>query len=152
VLVEPAGAAAVAAVATGKVASAGRRVAVLVCGANLDPDLAAQAVSGALAERGETGEIRLRDHARGPPPKNRNRFHLSQVLAPFLVETRTRARMRELVSDEKLTVFAVRFAARSAWSAVSAPVDRQAEREAVLQERVAAGGRGQALPREGVAA
>jgi threonine dehydratase len=43
-LVEPAGAAAVAAVAGGQVATAGKRVAVLVCGANLDPAMAAVAL------------------------------------------------------------------------------------------------------------
>ena len=44
VLVEPAGAAAVAAVAGGHVESAGKRVGVLVCGANLDTALAAEAL------------------------------------------------------------------------------------------------------------
>lgn len=44
VLVEPAGAAAVAAVAGGHVDAAGKRVAVLVCGANLDTALAAEAL------------------------------------------------------------------------------------------------------------
>ena len=43
-LVEPAGAAAVAAVAGGHVATAGKRVAVLVCGANFDPAMAAEAL------------------------------------------------------------------------------------------------------------
>ncbi len=43
-LVEPAGAAAVAAVAGGHVATAGKRVAVLVCGANFDPSMAAEAL------------------------------------------------------------------------------------------------------------
>lgn len=43
-LVEPAGAAAVAAVAGGHVATAGKRVAVLVCGANFDPGMAAAAL------------------------------------------------------------------------------------------------------------
>jgi threonine dehydratase len=43
-LVEPAGAAALAAVTTGRVASEGLRVAVLVCGANLDPALAVAAM------------------------------------------------------------------------------------------------------------
>jgi threonine dehydratase len=43
-LVEPAGAAALAAVTTGRVASDGLRVAVLVCGANLDPALAVAAL------------------------------------------------------------------------------------------------------------
>jgi threonine dehydratase len=43
-LVEPAGAAAVAAVAGGQVETRGRRVAVLVCGANFDPALAAEAL------------------------------------------------------------------------------------------------------------
>jgi threonine dehydratase len=45
VLVEPAGAAAVAAVKTGRVPPAGKRVAVLVCGANLDVALAAAALA-----------------------------------------------------------------------------------------------------------
>ena len=44
-LVEPAGAAAVAAVAGGHVATAGQRVAVLVCGANFDPAMAAAALA-----------------------------------------------------------------------------------------------------------
>jgi threonine dehydratase len=44
-LVEPAGAAAVAAVHFGRVPTAGKRVAVLVCGANMDPALAAEAIS-----------------------------------------------------------------------------------------------------------
>jgi len=44
VLVEPAGAAAVAAVAGGHVDARGKRVAVLVCGANLDTALAAEAL------------------------------------------------------------------------------------------------------------
>jgi threonine dehydratase len=44
-LVEPAGAAAVAAVHCGRVAVDGKRVAVLVCGANLDPALAAEAMA-----------------------------------------------------------------------------------------------------------
>jgi threonine dehydratase len=44
VLVEPAGAAAVAAVAGGHVDVAGKRVAILVCGANLDTALAAEAL------------------------------------------------------------------------------------------------------------
>ncbi|MCU1280823.1 MAG: L-threonine ammonia-lyase, partial [bacterium] len=44
VLVEPAGAAAVAAVDGGHVDARGKRVAVLVCGANLDPSLAAEAL------------------------------------------------------------------------------------------------------------
>ena len=44
VLVEPAGAAAVAAVAGGQVDTRGKRVAVLVCGANLDTALAAEAL------------------------------------------------------------------------------------------------------------
>ncbi|MGZ3443188.1 MAG: pyridoxal-phosphate dependent enzyme, partial [Polyangia bacterium] len=44
VLVEPAGAAAVAAVAGGHVDSSNKRVAVLVCGANLDTALAAEAL------------------------------------------------------------------------------------------------------------
>jgi len=44
VLVEPAGAAAVAAVAGGHVGARGKRVAVLVCGANLDTALAAEAL------------------------------------------------------------------------------------------------------------
>ncbi len=44
VLVEPAGAAAAAAVAGGHVDAAGKRVAVLVCGANLDTALAAEAL------------------------------------------------------------------------------------------------------------
>jgi threonine dehydratase len=43
-LVEPAGAAAVAAIAGGHVATAGKRVAVLVCGANWDPAMAAVAL------------------------------------------------------------------------------------------------------------
>src|SRR5207237_8177520 len=45
VLVEPAGAAAVAAVAGGHVEVRARRVAVLVCGANLDAPLAAEALA-----------------------------------------------------------------------------------------------------------
>lgn len=44
-VVEPSGAAAVAAVHHGRVAAAGKRVAVLVCGANLDPAMAAEAMS-----------------------------------------------------------------------------------------------------------
>ena len=44
VLVEPAGAAAVAAVAGAHVDTRDRRVAVLVCGANLDAALAAEAL------------------------------------------------------------------------------------------------------------
>jgi threonine dehydratase len=44
VLVEPAGAAAVAAIAGGQVDAAGKRVAVLVCGANLDVALATEAL------------------------------------------------------------------------------------------------------------
>jgi threonine dehydratase len=40
ILVEPAGAAAVAAVASGRIDVAGKRAAVLVCGANFDPALA----------------------------------------------------------------------------------------------------------------
>jgi threonine dehydratase len=44
VLVEPAGAAAVAAVSSGRIATAGQRVAVLVCGANFDPAFAADAL------------------------------------------------------------------------------------------------------------
>jgi len=44
VLVEPAGAAAVAAIAGGHVDARGKRVAVLVCGANLDTALAAEAL------------------------------------------------------------------------------------------------------------
>ena len=44
ILVEPAGAAAVAAVASGRIDVAGKRAAVLVCGANFDPALAADAL------------------------------------------------------------------------------------------------------------
>ena len=44
VLVEPAGAAAVAAVATRKVPTREKRIAVLVCGANLDTALASEAL------------------------------------------------------------------------------------------------------------
>ena len=44
VLVEPAGAAAVAAVAGGQVDTRGQRVVVLVCGANLDASLGATAL------------------------------------------------------------------------------------------------------------
>jgi threonine dehydratase len=44
-LVEPAGAAALAAVQHGRVGVAGKRVAVLVCGANLDPPMAAEAMA-----------------------------------------------------------------------------------------------------------
>jgi threonine dehydratase len=44
-LVEPAGAAAVAAVTGGHVATAGKRVAILVCGANFDPAMAAAALA-----------------------------------------------------------------------------------------------------------
>jgi threonine dehydratase len=44
VLVEPAGAAAVAAVATGKVPTREKRIAILVCGANLDTALASEAL------------------------------------------------------------------------------------------------------------
>jgi threonine dehydratase len=45
VLVEPAGAAAVAAVASGVVDTRDRCVPVLVCGANFDPTLAAEALA-----------------------------------------------------------------------------------------------------------
>jgi threonine dehydratase len=45
ILVEPAGAAAVAAVASGRVDVAGKRAAILVCGANFDPALAAAALA-----------------------------------------------------------------------------------------------------------
>jgi threonine dehydratase len=47
ILVEPAGAAALAALVTGKVETHGARsIVVLVCGANLDAELAARAVGG----------------------------------------------------------------------------------------------------------